>query len=271
MSIIRPILRMCVVAALRERTWAEDRVFDSDNTPLADALVTVPGTTKPYITVYTDEDTRTEIAGRDIYGATRNLTLVLEIGVASAVRVEGTDQVEIELPATDAGMELSVDMVETQALAALIGDPRSAWGELLRRIVVAIQRAPSQRGGSAEKGTRWAARQVVLVCDVIADPAPGTVLPEDHAVRTFITMAKTAPPELRLAGAGEIIENILNATATSSWEQAQAWLGLTEKAVRGIGVAPPLDVEEEVPLDQVTVSDEDMNVVTVANENASLP
>jgi hypothetical protein len=268
MSIIRPILRMCAVAALRERTWAEDRVFDSDNTPLADALVNDPGTAKPYITVYTDEDTRTGIEGRDIYGAARSVSLVLEIGVASAVRVEGTDEVEIELPATDAGMELSVDMVETQAVAALIGDPRSAWGELLRRIVVGIQRAPSQRGGSAEKGTRWAARQVVLVCDVIADPPPGTVLPEDHVVRAFITMAKTAPPEVRLAGAGEIIENILNATPAWPWEQAQAWLGLTEKAVRGIGVGSPLDIDAEAELERTTLRDEDRNVDTeVTGEN----
>jgi hypothetical protein len=97
------------------------------------------------------------------------------------------------------------------------------------------------------------------------------VLPEDHAVRTFITMAKTAPPEIRLAGAGEIIESVLNATPAWSWEQAQAWLGLTEKAVRGIGVAPPLDVEEEVPLEQVTVADENRSVVTVINETTAPP
>jgi hypothetical protein len=63
MSIIRPILRMCVVAALRERTLAERRVFDSDNTPLADALAHEPEQAKPYITVYTDEDTRLGVAG----------------------------------------------------------------------------------------------------------------------------------------------------------------------------------------------------------------
>jgi hypothetical protein len=85
MSIIRPILRMCAVAALRERTLAERRVFDSDNTPLADALAQEPEQAKPYITVYTDEDIRPGVSGRDIYAAERNLSLVLEIGAASAV------------------------------------------------------------------------------------------------------------------------------------------------------------------------------------------
>ena len=109
MSIIRPILRMCAVAALRERTLAEGRVFDSDNTPLADALAQEPEQAKPYITVYTDEDTRPGVSGRDIYAAERNLSLVLEIGAASAVVTE-KDGVILQIPATDAGLELAVDI-----------------------------------------------------------------------------------------------------------------------------------------------------------------
>ena len=38
MSIVRMLTRLCSVAALRGHTWADDRVFDSDNTPLSQAL-----------------------------------------------------------------------------------------------------------------------------------------------------------------------------------------------------------------------------------------
>jgi hypothetical protein len=245
MSIIRPILRMCAVAALRERTLAEGRVFDSDNTPLAEALIREPEEAKPYITVYTDEDTRPGVSGRDIYAAERNLSLVLEIGAASAV-VTGKLGVMLQIPATDAGLELSVDIVESQALAALVGDPESRWGELFRRMVLRIERVQGQRGGSAERGSRWAARQIILICDVIADAPPG--VPQPAVVRDFLAAARAAPSELGLAGAAEIIERALDPTVALTWRQAQAWLGLTEQGVRATGIAPPLGVEEDVPL-----------------------
>jgi hypothetical protein len=245
MSIIRPILRMCAVAALRERTLAEGRVFDSDNTPLAEALIRKPEEAKPYITVYTDEDTRPGVSGRDIYAAERNLSLVLEIGAASAV-VTGKLGVMLQIPATDAGLELSVDIVESQALAALVGDPESRWGELFRRMVLRIERVQGQRGGSAEHGSRWAARQIILICDVIADAPPG--VPQPAVVRDFLAAARAAPSELGLAGAAEIIERALDPTMALTWRQAQAWLGLTEQGVRATGIAPPLGVEEDVPL-----------------------
>jgi hypothetical protein len=245
MSIIRPILRMCAVAALRERTLAEGRVFDSDNTPLAEALIQEPEEAKPYITIYTDEDTRPGVSGRDIYAAERNLSLVLEIGAASAV-VTGKLGVMLQIPATDAGLELSVDIVESQALAALVGDPDSRWGELFRRMVLRIERVQGQRGGSAERGSRWAARQIILICDVIADAPPG--VPQPAVVRDFLAAARAAPSELGLAGAAEIIERALDPTMALTWRQAQAWLGLTEQGVRATGIAPPLGVEEDVPL-----------------------
>jgi hypothetical protein len=39
-----------------------------------------------------------------------------------------------------------------------------------------FERVPSRRGGSAERGTRWAARQIIFVCDTIDDVPPGVVL-----------------------------------------------------------------------------------------------
>lgn len=263
MSIIRPILRMCAVAALRERTLAEGRVFDSDNTPLADALAQEPEQAKPYITVYTDEDARPGVSGRDIYAAERNLSLVLEIGAASAVVTE-KDGLILQIPATDAGLELSVDIVESQALAALVGDPQSRWGELFRRMVLRIERVQGQRGGSAERGSRWAARQIILICDVIADAPPG--VPEPAVVRDFLAAARAAPRELGLAGAAEIIERALNPATALTWRQAQAWLGLTGKEVRGIGIAPPLLVDEEAELERTTVRDDDLGADTEVTE-----
>jgi len=161
MSVIRMLTRLTAVAALRGQTWADKRVFDSDNTPLSQALM-LNEAAKPYIVVYTDADNRSEQNGTDIYGMRRELALVLEIGVAS--KVEGvTGDAQIKIPLTDEGMELALDMVETQALAALWGDPQNEWAELLKGFVLRIERLTGQRGASSDRDRRWAARQVSIV------------------------------------------------------------------------------------------------------------
>lgn len=236
MSLIRPVIRMCAVGALRGKTLAEDRVYDSDNTPLADAI---QQETKPYITIYTDEDIHQDVEGRDLYQSSRSLNLVLEIGVATGVEIAGQTQ-KFRIPPTDEGMELIVDLVESQALAALIGDPLDKWGEILRRIILKIYRVPSQRGGSAQGGTRWAARQVVLVCDIVSDPPPGVRLKTTHPVHDFILLAKG---NAATASAAELIEAILNHDENQPWRQTQAWLGLTKLGVKSMGIAPITDDE----------------------------
>jgi hypothetical protein len=110
MSLLRPIIRACAVAALRDQTWAQARVYDSDMTPLADAVLGVAAA--PYIVIYTDTDDLQPVRGvAEMYdGENRNLSVVLEIGVASAVR-NAQGQIVIQFAATDQGMEWAVDCV----------------------------------------------------------------------------------------------------------------------------------------------------------------
>lgn len=238
MSLIRPVVRMCARAALLNKTWAEDRIFDSSNTPLSDML---EQDAAPYIALYTDEDNIPEVTGKDIYLAPRNLSLTLEIGVAKPVIIAGSSP-QIEIPQTDEGLEFTVDIVQTQAIAALIGDSKNEWAELLRKIMLRIIRVPSMRGGSAQAGTRFAARHVVFVCDTIADSPPGVVPDENHPLRQFIAMAKATPA---MAGAGVLLENLINETAKPDWRQVQEWLTLTKEGIRGIGLAPIIEEEEQ--------------------------
>src|SRR4051812_28361698 len=112
MSIIRPCIRIATVAALRERTWAEERVFDSDQQPLAAALLGDSDASeyKPYMTVYTDDDTMTNIDGRQVYNGDRALALTIEIGTASAIRGKN-GSATLSFAQTDEAMELAIDMV----------------------------------------------------------------------------------------------------------------------------------------------------------------
>jgi len=250
MSVIRMLTRWCAVAALRGKTWADDRVFDSDNTPLAQAL-TLNAAAKPYIVVYTDADNRVDIQGTDIYNSRRELNLVLEIGVASKVQGE-TNDATLKIPLTDEGMELTLDMVEEQALSALFGDPQSDWAELLKTIVLRVDRVPGQRGASADRDRRWAARQLSIICDVVSDLPLGVPVPSGHPVRMFPVIA-AANPEAGMEHVIEICDALNNRAEMPQWEQMQATLGLRRLGLRGIGLAP---LSSELPNMAVTLGDD---------------
>jgi hypothetical protein len=235
MSIIRMLTRLTAVAALRGKTWADDRVFDSDNTPLSRQLV-LNEVAKPYIVVYTDTDNRVEVQGTDLTSVRRDMSLVMEIGVASMVEGK-TGEVLLQTPQTDEGMEIALDMVEQQALDALFGDPQSDWAELLKTIVLRIDRVVCQRGASTERDRRWAARQLSVVCDTVSDLPRGVAVPENHPIRMFCDASKNHP-EAGMDHAGEICTALINRTEAPQWEQMQATLGLRRLGLRAIGMAP---------------------------------
>jgi hypothetical protein len=249
MSFLRPAIRACAVAALKDKTWAEDRVFDSDQTALAEAL---QGTVaKPYIVVYTDSDDRPVVVSNEIYdGGRRNLNLVLEIGVANAIT--GTNgNLVINFAATDQGMELAVDMIETQCTSALWGDPNSQWGEILKNMTVDIVRVPSRRGGQASQGIRFAARRIAYVLTTIYDIPPGVVPEDNHPLMRFIALAQ-GNPIFGVTDVGNILQSMLATTPAPDWQQAQAYLGMSAEVAEAAmlpGVPLPYPNVEVPPLD----------------------
>jgi len=238
-SIVRAVIRQAAVAALLERTWAEARVFDSDNRPLIEALQP-DGQGRPYIVVFTDADNHVDVTD-GVYSSTRNLQLTLEMGVASAMLVKGSDNVQINFPNTDKAMELGLDILHAQAMAALFGDAQSAFGELIRDLSIKIIRITSPRGGRTEKGLRYAARQVTATLDVVSDPPPGVVFPETHPINRFLKMAqdKNIPG---VVDASELLQSVLGHTTYPSWQVAQQWLGMRKAGIRSIGLAPLTDM-----------------------------
>jgi hypothetical protein len=258
MSLLRPIIRTCAVGALRGMTWAEDRVFDSDLTPLAEAVLGTAA--KPYIVVYTDADDRTPVAGGELYdGRSRLLQLAIEIGVASAIHDPNqSDNIVIRFSSADEGMEWAVDIIESQAIAALYGDPHSDWGDLLKRFAPTVRRMPSRRGGQSEKGIKFAARRTVLTLSTIYDFAPGVVPVPGSPIWDFLRLCK-ASQALGVVDRASIVEQLLTQTPNADWRIAQAYLGLDTQSVKNInvdGIPLPwgkLGIEspvEEPPLDE---------------------
>ena len=124
MSIMREALRLTAVRALRGRTWADVR--DSEQGAIEDLAVNAA---RPVISVYTDDAT-TEAAGDFGLFAGGSQSLLIEIAMTARMQVAASDDTEVVQPETDAGLELSVGMIERQVRAAL-SDPTNPWGNLL--------------------------------------------------------------------------------------------------------------------------------------------
>lgn len=253
MSIVRSCIRIAAVAALRVRTWNDVIVLDSDNRPIELGIKETPA---PYIVVFTDEDDLTDIEGREIVAASRSLSLVIEFGMAAPLPAIEGQMIRSATPPTDAAYELTLDALDRQIINALVHDPRSSWGEIFRNLALRIPTVTGRRGGSAEKGVRWAARQRIFMIEPILDPVPGDPLMDNHPVARFLTAVDAAPEELDLAGAAGFIREMLSSDHDWSWRKAQAWLGLTIEEVRGIGVAPAVitdDIEAPALADDINL------------------
>jgi hypothetical protein len=204
-----------------------------------------------------------------------SLNLVLELGIASAIRA-AKGNVVLQFAATDQGMELACDLVEHQAIAALWGDPTSQWGEILKQLCWRVNRVPSRRGGQAQGGIRFAARRTSFTCSTIYDIAPGVVPDDGHPLRQFIAMAR-ASPSFGVVDVGNALNTMLDVTAAPNWRQAQAYLGMTKVSVQALnipGTPVPWPLEETPPLDysdpneyvpvlaELTLTDDDGNSPT---------
>jgi hypothetical protein len=260
MSLLRPIIRTCAVGALRDKTWAEDRVYDSDLTPLAEAVLGQAA--KPYIVVYTDVDDRTPAAVGELYdGRSRLLQLAIEIGVASAIHdPDQSDNIVIKFSSADEGMEWACDIIESQAIAALYGDPHSEWGDLLKRFAPTVRKMPSRRGGQSEKGIKFAARRTIFTLSTIYDFAPGVVPVPGSPVWDFLRLCR-ASPALGVVDRAAIVEQLLTQTANADWRIAQAYLGMDTQSIKNVnpdGVPVPWGKQGvELPIEQPPLDETD--------------
>jgi hypothetical protein len=263
MSLLRAVIRATAVGALRDQTWAENRCYDSDMTPLADAVF--GKTAQPYIVVYTDTDDISTVSGiGELYaGDNRALNVVLEIGVANAVR-DPSGKITIQFASTDTGMEWACDVISAQAIAALIGNPQSKWGNLFKRLIVKVRRMPTRRGGMAQSGVRFAARRITLVVEPMWDIVPGRVLQPGHPVLDFIAMAQ-ANPGISEVDVATIVQNMLPGVQAPDWRIAQALLGMSTRDVR---ILQPEDTP--LPYDEIQIEQPPFDPMDTMNEFAPM-
>jgi hypothetical protein len=244
MSLTRLAMRLAAARALRDRTLAGARVFDSAVDPIDQ---TIAAQRQPLLVLTTDEHAL-EVSGRDLGSGTHRCDLVIEVAIAARVEVPAEDgqggQITIAIPHTDEGMELTLDLMEHQVVSALTRDD-GAWARVWMTLVPRVHQRLSRRGASSENGVRFAARQLVLTCDLIDAPAPDAALPATGAWSKVLTLMEA---DAAMAGIASLIRAEVEGTLVPEWRRAAHALGVplevSDSLGLGAGDAPLVDPVE---------------------------
>jgi hypothetical protein len=236
MSLARLAMRIAAARALSGATLAETRVHDSAVAPIDQ---TIAEERQPILIVTTD-DHEMDVTGRDLFHGNAACDLVIEAAIAARVEVVGEESI-ITIPHTDEGMELALDLMEHQVMAALTRE-RSDWSRVWMKLVPRISRRLSRRGASVEKGVRFAARQIVLTCDLIEAPGDGASVAVGTAWADLLGLMET---DADLAPIATMLRSEIEGTPLADWRRAANMLGIHRETVNAMGLGPVLDLSED--------------------------
>ena len=248
MSLSRFALRVATAQALKGATLAGSKVFDSAIDPID---VQARERREPFIVVLTDEHTRTPGGGRDMRHGTDACELVIEVAVATVAKAQdGTE--EVVIPHTDAAMEFTLDLVGHQITEALMGGT-GAWAQIWRKFAFTVTQITSRRGASSDNGVRFAARQIVLSCNILADPVRGEALSG-----TWAELLAAMEADAELAGLAGVVRFAIEGDVVMTPEALVAsTFGIEPRAVDAMGMTPVRDLSGDPVLVTEVVSDND--------------
>lgn len=231
MSLARLAMRIAAARAVKGATLAGDRVFDSAIDPID---LTIAENRLPILVVMTDEHEAIP-TGRDLFHTDNSCDLIIEAAIAARVEIEG--EVSITIPHTDEGMELVLDMIEHQVIAALTRE-RTGWSRVWMKLVPRVKRRLSRRGASAENGIRFAARQIVLTCDLIEAPSDGAVIATGSAWADVLAVMGA---DSALSPIADLLRATIEGEPVADWKRAANMLGIHMDTANKIGIGPLLD------------------------------
>lgn len=260
MSLVSLVLRNLTALALSGKTLAGLEVRSSLLVPITEMQVVDP---VPMIAVFTDRAKAddADIDGSDMLGSRGQVTLALELACITKVKVKDEangdiEFVETDIPASDEGMEMVLDIIQRQSLAELqSGD--SVWASLWRECRIKVRAIVVERGTSIEKGSRIAARRVEIHLQVLGEPVPGKPL---TAFWTRLLAAFEADP--RMATMAVMLRDLIEGRALPEWRQWQAELGMSDGAIGALrlGALDGSDGTGATVATNFAIDDQDLDV-----------
>lgn len=253
----RIALRIAVQEALRGRTLAGENVLDSQIAALdldADGSLRTDQD-RPFLSVYTDSGTVGAGNGLGMLFGEPSIELVIEAGISAAmVEIDeatgATTIIGVGLPPTDAGMELSLDVMMRQVADALT-DPANDWAELVRSLLTDISGIERSRVGQVANGTRLAAHELRIRAGMVQDPVQGANLAGTTFETFLAALGASEAPHLLAVKAN--IEAAIGGLG-ADWEAVQRELGLSNGQSHALGLRPLATDEGVTPeLEQVII------------------
>jgi hypothetical protein len=224
MSLVAYALRTTLWRALLGKTYAHDRVYDSQVAPIDETVQEQP---EPFIIVATDDET-SDVSAHDYLGSSRDLDVVIEIALASELRRGGG----MNIPHTDEGLEMALNFMTRQVMRVLQADD-DPWAELFRTFALSTKKMVARRGASVEKGVRFAARQIVLTIAPLHEPEFGRA---PSGAWADLIAAMRADDILSVFADG--LEEEIIGSAIPDWSRLKARLGLTGAGASAVGIGP---------------------------------
>ncbi|MCC0033761.1 MAG: hypothetical protein H6887_09480 [Hoeflea sp.] len=239
MSIVRQLVQIAVVEALRGHTIALENVFDS-------TMDTVPGLLKggaqPVLVFSIEESVETVDDATDGFlGRGGVLTGMMQSAVASGKQItdgEGTVIVPV-LGETDSAYEALLNIVDRQ-WRTVLHDHENPWSMVFRDLVVSIGAIRTVRATDPETGTKHACRFAQFEIETMPEPLPGD--PIADAVSAGLALMASDGDAAYAALADTWHELLTSGSDLQDWQRLQSALLASNGELLAVGLGP---IEED--------------------------
>ncbi|MBP0440685.1 hypothetical protein [Tianweitania sediminis] len=242
MSLARIALRIAAVEAIKGRTLVGEHVLDTPNGALdvqADGELRIGIDEKPFVAVFTDAGSADDITGRSLI-ENGSCVLVIEAGISQAMtelnkETGTTTLLGIGIPASDAGFEFHLDVVQRQVMDAL-NDPDNAWAEIYRSLHYRVTKIEVGGKRNTDDGQRLAGHQTRITLDLIQDPVRGEPIEPDSPLGMFFAAMQASGDAIYQAQA-TTMQGLVGGN-DPDWKVLQRRHGMTAAELLALGRGP---------------------------------
>lgn len=238
MSIVRQLVAVSMVQAMRGVTLAGDNVCDSAVTAIDGMMETRD---KPVLLVSIEQVDQERKDEPGLFCRSSIAKIFVQAAVWSQVRIEDGEHAGefIAIGETDAAREATLNILDRQWRSAL-ADPRNPWADMFRRLAPVIMSVRDQRMVDPESKARLAARFTEITVEVVHEPAFGAGISDD--IEAGLALLEATPDYAHL---GPIWRKLLT-TEPVEWRAMQARIFASDVVMGALGLSggDPPDLSE---------------------------